>query len=89
MNHEPPKQSMEISVRQWLGDMKSFPCREPVKTAAAAFAVGMLFNLIPSRLVAGAVTVVGATLVRPALLSLGVFKAVELCCPKLINHPQS
>jgi hypothetical protein len=89
MNDVPPKQPIEFSVRQLLGDIKTIACREPIKTGATAFAVGILFNLIPTRVMTGAITAVGTTLMRPALLSLGVYKAVELCCPKLLHHPQS
>ena len=47
---------------------------------AAAVGAGLLINLLPTRWVAGTAAVVGALLVRPVLLSLGVTKAMELCC---------
>lgn len=70
-----------------LDDLREFARREPATTAAAtAFGVGLLINLLPTRAVVGTVTAVGATLLRPALLSLGLIKAVELCCQKTPNH---
>jgi hypothetical protein len=62
-----------------LGECKEFACREPFKTLATAFGAGLLLNIFPTRWVVGTVTVVGALLLRPTLLSLGVIKAIELC----------
>ncbi|MDB6138166.1 MAG: hypothetical protein JWO94_1238 [Verrucomicrobiaceae bacterium] len=64
-----------------MGDIEDFARREPTKAVAAAFGVGLLINLLPTRLVIGAATAVGATLLRPTLLTLGVTKALELCFP--------
>ena len=89
MNDEPPKLPQEFSARRLLGDIKAFACREPAKAGAAAFAVGLLINLMPASVMVGTITAVGATLMRPTLLSLGVFKAVELCCPNRKNLLQS
>jgi len=71
-----------------LDEVKDLARREPAKAVAAAFGVGLLVNLLPTRVVAGTVTAVGAVLIRPVLLSLGVAKAMELCCqnkPDKIN----
>jgi hypothetical protein len=83
MSDDPSKTPAEFSARGVLGDIKAIACREPAKAIAAAFGVGLLLNFIPARVLVGTVTVVGATLMRPALLSLGVIKAAELCCQ---NH---
>lgn len=72
-----------------LAAIKEFACREPAKAVAAAFGTGLLINLLPARLVVGTVTVVGATLMRPVLLSLGATKAMELCCQRTSNHINS
>ncbi len=85
MKHEPPAPPAELSVRRPLDDLKDFARREPAQAVAAAIGVGLLINLLPTRMVAGTVAIVGATLVRPVLLSLGVTKAVELCCQKPSN----
>jgi hypothetical protein len=82
MNDAPPAPPLEFSVRRTLGDLKEFARREPAQAVAAAIGVGLLINLLPSRMVTGTVAIVGAALVRPVLLSLGVTKAMELCCQK-------
>jgi hypothetical protein len=88
MNHEPPAPPLEFSVRRTLDDLREFARREPAQTFAAAIGIGLLINLLPSRLVTGTVAIVGAALVRPVLLSLGVTKAMELCCQKSSTPPQ-
>lgn len=82
MNEVPPSPPLDFSVRRTLDDLKEFARREPAQAVAAAIGVGLLINLLPSRMVTGTVAIVGAALVRPVLLSLGVTKAMELCCQK-------
>jgi len=85
MNDNTPASPLEFSVRRTLGDLKEFARREPAQAVAAAIGVGLLINLLPSRMVTGTVAIVGAALVRPVLLSLGVTKAMELYCKKTPN----
>jgi len=85
MHDESPVPPLEFSIRRSLGDLKEFARREPGQAFAAAVGVGLLINLLPARMVAGTVAIVGAALVRPVLLSLGVTKAMELCCQKSSN----
>lgn len=80
MNHEQPFQPAESCLRRSLADLKNFAQREPGQAVAVAVGAGLLINLLPTRWVAGTAAVVGAMLVRPVLLSLGVTKAMELCC---------
>jgi hypothetical protein len=80
MNHEQPFQPAESCLRHTLADIKNFARREPGQAMAAAVGAGLIINLLPTRWVAGTAAVVGALLVRPVLLSLGVTKAMELCC---------
>lgn len=82
MNEVSPSPPLDFSVRRTLDDLKEFARREPAQAVAAAIGVGLLINLLPSRMVTGTVAIVGAALVRPVLLSLGVTKAMELCCQK-------
>lgn len=84
-NDLPPTQPPEFSFRRVLDEIKEQARREPAKAVAAAFGAGLLINLLPTRVVAGTVTAVAAVLIRPVLLSLGVTKAMELCCPKTPN----
>lgn len=79
--------SASFSLQKMLCKIKDFGCREPSKTLAVAFGVGLLINLLPRRAIAGTAAAVGATLMRPALLSLGVIKAVELCRKNFTTAP--
>lgn len=82
MNTEHRLHPIEDSARQILADLVGLTRREPIKVAAAAFAAGVLINLLPRKAVARVATAVGATLLHPALLSLGVVKAMEWCCQR-------
>jgi hypothetical protein len=88
MNNEPPAPLPEYSIRRTLSELREFARREPAQTFAAAIGIGLLINLLPSRMVTGTVAIVGAALVRPVLLSLGVTKAMELCCQKSTTPSQ-
>jgi hypothetical protein len=89
MNDQPPGEPAELFTQRLLSQVREFAFKEPTKAVAAAFGVGLLINLLPTRVLAGAAAAVASTLVRPTLLSLGVIKAVELCCPPTpkLNHP--
>jgi hypothetical protein len=82
MNQEQPVQPLEFCLRRTLADIKAFAQREPGQAVAAAIGAGLLINLLPTRLLVGTATLMGTLLVRPLLLSLGVTKAMELCCQK-------
>lgn len=78
---------VEQSARRLLGTLRDYARREPVKAAAAAFGAGVMINLLPTRWLVASVSVVGGALLRPALLSLGVIKSLELCCQKPAPNP--
>lgn len=63
-----------------LGDLHAYAHREPVQAMAIAVGAGLLVNLLPRRVVAGAISSLGAAVVSPTLLALGVAKALEMCC---------
>ena len=75
-----PSPTIESILRGKLGELQAYSLREPTHTLAVAFGVGLLINLLPARVVTGALTAVGSLVVRPALLSLGITKALELYC---------
>ncbi len=79
MNAEPLPPQGEPALRDLLEKARNFAQEQPAKAMAAGLAAGILMNLLPSRLFSGAVRL-AAPLVRPALLTLGVVKACELCC---------
>ena len=65
-------------LKKVLTDIREFTRAEPVATVAAVCAVGLFLKLVPRSWIVGTVGVVGTALLRPALLSLGMTKAVEL-----------
>lgn len=75
-----PARDLPCLLRNKLHDLKAFAQREPAQAVALAFGVGLLVNLLPTRVVAGTVSTVGAALLRPMLISLGIAKAIELTC---------
>lgn len=52
---------------------------EPAKTVAAAVGAGILLHIVPLRFLVAGATAVTLTMLRPALLTLGLIKAFELC----------
>ncbi len=75
-----PARDLPGLMRSKLHDIKAFAQREPAQAVAVAFGVGLLVNLLPTRVVAGTVSTVGAALLQPMLISLGITKAIELTC---------
>jgi hypothetical protein len=53
--------------------------REPVKAVVAAFGAGFLLNMLPLGAIAAAMVRIVFSLIRPALLFLGLVKACEFC----------
>ena len=82
MNPQNLEPTIEAFFHSTMSDLKAFAHREPVQAVAMAFGAGVLINLLPTRLVANSAGAVGATLLRPVLLTLGMIKVAELCCPK-------
>ena len=54
-----------------------FARREPARATLSAFGAGFLLNLLPLGAIAAALVAIAFSLVRPALLFLGLFKACE------------
>lgn len=81
MDHPIPPPTTNPSsamLQKFLMDVREFTRAEPVATVAAVCAVGLLVKLVPRSWIVGTVGVVGTALIRPALLSLGMTKAMEL-----------
>ena len=55
-----------------------FARRKPTHATVTAFGAGFLLNLLPLGAIAATTVDVAFSLVRPALLSLGLFRALEL-----------
>jgi hypothetical protein len=82
MSDHPLSKAPVVSPQRLLEDLKDLAKQNPMATAASAFGVVLLIDLLPTRLVTSAVAIAGVALLRPVLFSLGVIKAVELCCAK-------
>ncbi|MEN3943370.1 hypothetical protein WJU23_18865 [Prosthecobacter sp. SYSU 5D2] len=88
MNEYPSSTEPVSSAQQILDDVKKFAHDDPPMAAAAAFGVGLLITMLPARALLGTAAVVGATLLRPTLLTLGLIKGMELCCKKQPRLPK-
>lgn len=78
MNGEAPVQPVEQLMTRALGDVESLVRRDPGKAMLAALGLGLALHAVPTRFIVASVTAVSVTVLRPALLTLGVVKAFEL-----------
>lgn len=69
-------------TRRFLDDVEDFARKDPVAASAAAFGIGLLLTVMPTRAVFGTAAALSATFVRPTLLTLGLIKGLEICCSK-------
>lgn len=63
---------------KFLDAAEDYVNKEPLKAFGAACGMGIILNILPTRLMAGSASSIAVTLVRPALLTLGLLKALEL-----------
>lgn len=75
-----PERNLACLLRCKLQEIKAFARRDPTQALVAALGVGLMVNLLPTRVVAGTVSTVGAAVLRPLLISLGIAKVIELTC---------
>ncbi len=85
MSDESTPKPAEHLLNRLLHDAEGLARRDPAKAVAAAFGVGLLLNVLPKRFVVASVTAVTLTVLRPALLTLGVIKACELLSQSQLN----
>ena len=69
--HSPPK------LDDLMQRADDFARREPARATLSAFGAGFLLNLLPLGAIAAALVGIAFSLVRPALLFLGLLKACE------------
>ena len=74
---------------EWLQRAEEFARQEPAKAVAAGFGAGFLLNLLPLGTIAAALVGIAFTLVRPALLFLGLLKAFEFLKTQPPSTPNS
>ena len=82
MNNPESPLPAEICCQRVFEKTEDYVRREPGKAVAAAFGAGLLLKLLPTRAVARPIAMVVVKLLPPALLGLGLLKAMELCCQK-------
>ena len=90
MNTEPAFQPAEQCVKRLLHDAETMTRQEPVKAMAIAMGAGLALTVLPTRFIVAGVTALTVTVLRPALLTLGVVKAMELCVaprPSTLSTP--
>ncbi len=79
MNTEPTPQTAEKFVQRLVNGADNMARNEPAKAVAAVLGLGLALHVLPTRLLVASVTAVTLTMLRPALLTLGMVKAFELC----------
>lgn len=72
-------------MASWLDKADDFARHQPTKAVASAAGLGFLINLLPIGAITGGLVAVSFALVRPALLFLGLLKAVEFLGCKSTN----
>lgn len=86
MNVESPIKPVEQLVKQTIEEVESLARREPAMAMLTALGLGLALHAVPTRFIVASVTAVTVTVLRPALLTLGVVKAFELCSS---HHPRT
>lgn len=77
ITEEQPKPAEQL-VRKLVQDASTVAQRDPAKAVATAFGLGVLLNVLPTRLIFGTAATLASTIVRPTLITLGVIKAFEI-----------
>lgn len=74
-----PTTTPPLTLDRMMERSEDFARREPAKAVVSAFGAGFLLNMLPLGAIAAALVGIAFSLVRPALLFLGLLKAVEYC----------
>ena len=72
-----PPSCCEDQVQELVACAEKWARKEPLKTSLAAFAIGLLFTIVPIGQIVGGITRLLFTLVRPALIVFGAMKVFE------------
>lgn len=86
MNTETIPKPAEHLATRFMDEAETLARNDPAKAVAAAVGAGLLLNLLPTRFLVASATAVTLTMLRPALLTLGVIKAFELCSANSQSH---
>lgn len=86
-NFEPsPPRPAEDFVQNLVDDAATYAKRDPTKAVLTAFGVGLLLNILPTRFIAGTVSTVATTVLKPTLMTLGVIKVCEIYLDQSKKH---
>lgn len=78
----PAPHPVEQLIEKITSRTGEFSRQDPARAVAIALGTGIFLNVIPTRFIVKTVTAVTVTVLRPALLTLGIIKALELCTEK-------
>ncbi|OYW29655.1 MAG: hypothetical protein B7Z47_04550 [Chthoniobacter sp. 12-60-6] len=79
MNDPDALHPAELCLQRTLEHAKDYVRREPARAVGAALGAGLVLTLLPTRSMVRPVAMLGAALLPPTLLGLGLIKAFELC----------
>jgi transcription initiation factor TFIIIB Brf1 subunit/transcription initiation factor TFIIB len=86
MKPETVAKPAENLLSRFVNQAQTMARNEPAKAVAAAVGAGVVLNILPLRFLVASATAVTLTMLRPALLTLGVIKAFELCTSQCNRH---
>lgn len=86
MNASDSAPPAEPGIERILSTVEDYVRREPLKASAMAFGAGLLLKVLPARAIARPVATLAVKLLPPALVGLGMLKALEICCQ---HEPQT
>ena len=78
MNKKITETSCIVPSLKFLDAAEEYVNKKPLKALGAACGMGIVLNILPTRFIAGSASSLAVTLVRPALLILGLLKTLEL-----------
>ncbi|MBN8422120.1 MAG: hypothetical protein J0L73_24610 [Verrucomicrobia bacterium] len=79
MNAADTPHPAELCIRRTLERTEDYVRREPTKAVGAALGAGLVLTLLPARSLVRPLAIVGAAMLPPVLVGLGLIKAFELC----------
>ncbi|MCF7786856.1 MAG: hypothetical protein K9N47_12085 [Prosthecobacter sp.] len=79
MNAADTPHPAELCLQRTLERTEDFVRREPTKAVGAALGAGLALTLLPTRSMVKPLAIVGAAMLPPILVGLGLIKAFELC----------
>jgi hypothetical protein len=79
MNDSDTPHPAELCLQRTLERAEDFMRREPTKAVGAALGAGLALTLLPTRSMVRPLAIIGAAMLPPILVGLGLIKLFELC----------